>query len=124
MTLVADTTEGVHDMTTPACDRFRYAQLGAPGHANCADNLTAALSDLGIEPPDGLPDPFNLFQNSLIGETGAIRFEPSTATAGTFVELRAERDLTVVLSACPMDIIPISGGQAREVLGQVRPGGS
>jgi uncharacterized protein YcgI (DUF1989 family) len=30
VTLVSDTTKGVHDMTTPPCDGFRYAQLGAP----------------------------------------------------------------------------------------------
>ncbi len=121
VTLVSDTTKGVHDMTTPPCDGFRYAQLGAPGHANCADNLAAALTDLGFEVPSGLPDPFNLFQNSPISGTGRITFEPSTAVAGTYVELQAERDLQVVLSACPMDVIPISGGQPREVVAQVRP---
>lgn len=123
VTIVADTTEGIHDMTMPSCDRFRYAQLGAPDHANCADNLVAALADLGHHAPDAIPDPFNLFQNSPVSGSGAITFEPSTAGPGSYVELRAERDLAVVLSACPMDIMPINGGRPREVLVQVLSGG-
>lgn len=120
VTIVADTSGGVHDMTMPPCDRFRYAQLGAPEHANCADNLVQALADLGHEAPSALPDPFNLFQNSPVDGSGAITFQASPAAAGTYVELRAERDLSVVLSVCPMDIMPINGGNPREVVAQVR----
>jgi len=120
VTLVADTSGGVHDITMPPCDRYRYAQLGAPDHANCVDNLVRALSELGHDAPI-VPDPFNLFQNSPVSGSGDITFEASTAGAGSFVELRAERDLTVVLSACPMDLMPINGGRPREVLVQVGP---
>jgi len=37
LTLVADTSPGVHDMLIAAYDPERYRMLGAPGHASCAD---------------------------------------------------------------------------------------
>lgn len=123
VTLVTDTTGGTHDMTMPPCDPFRYAQLGAPDHASCTGNLAEVLRKLGrpAEPP--YPDPLNLFQNSPVHPDGTITFEPSTAGAGGYVELRAERDLVAILSACPMDVMPINGGKPKDVLAQVmRPG--
>ena len=47
MTLVEDTSPGVHDTLVPACDPARYVQLGAPGHASCAANFASALAGLG-----------------------------------------------------------------------------
>jgi len=35
LTLVADTSPGVHDMLIAACDPERYRMLGVPGHACC-----------------------------------------------------------------------------------------
>ena len=46
LTLVADTSGGVHDTLLAACDRERYELLGASEpHDNCTDNLHAALAD-------------------------------------------------------------------------------
>src|SRR5919206_2140229 len=40
LTLVEDTSGGVHDTLLAACDRYRYELLGATGpHDNCTDNL-------------------------------------------------------------------------------------
>lgn len=52
LTIVEDTTSGVHDTLIAACDRFRYHELGVVGalegtHRNCADNLIEGLSSLG-----------------------------------------------------------------------------
>lgn len=121
VTLAADTTGGTHDMTMPPCDPYRYAQLGAPDHASCTGNLAAALRQLGRAADPPYPDPLNLFQNSPVHPDGGITFEPSTAVAGGYVELRAERALIAVLSACPMDVMPINGGTPKDVLAQVLP---
>ena len=44
LTLVEDTSPGVHDTIIAACDRWRYGLLGVEGyHDNCADNLTHGL---------------------------------------------------------------------------------
>ena len=64
LTLLEDTTPGVHDTLVAACDRWRYEQLGCAGyHDNCEDNLWNALAELGFTPPT-TPAPFNLFMNT------------------------------------------------------------
>jgi uncharacterized protein YcgI (DUF1989 family) len=123
VTLVADTTGGTHDMTMPPCDAYRYAQLGTPDHTSCAGNLASVLRQLGRRADPPFPDPLNLFQNSPVHTDGSITFEPSTAIAGGYVELRAERALVAILSACPMDVMPINGGEPKDVLAQVMPPG-
>ncbi|KAF2437969.1 hypothetical protein P171DRAFT_424963 [Karstenula rhodostoma CBS 690.94] len=45
--LVEDTSPGVHDTLSPACDRWLYARLGIKSHhASCFDNYWDALSRL------------------------------------------------------------------------------
>ena len=110
LTLVEDTTPGIHDMLLAACDRYRYELLGcSEHHDNCADNLVAALKELGIVPPER-PCPFNVFQNTPVDAVSSeIRFLPSVAKPGEYVRLRAEMDLVIAFSACPQDMTPVNG---------------
>jgi uncharacterized protein len=113
--MLEDTSPGVHDTLIAACDRERYRLLGAPGyHANCADNFRRALSLRGIQ-PGHVPAPLNLFMNIAWREDGGLDFLASPARAGDYVTLQAATDVTVVLSACPMDLNPINAGGPREV---------
>ena len=116
LTLVEDTSGGIHDTMIAACDRYRYAFLGVEGHHdNCADNLIAALADLGMASPH-VPSPLNLFMNIPWTGQGGLRFAaPPKPVPGSYVVLRAEMDLTVAFSACPQDILPINGVAGRPV---------
>jgi uncharacterized protein len=108
MTLVEDTSPGVHDMLFPACDPARYELLGHEGHHdNCRENFHAALAELGLERP-AVPSPLNLFMN-VSSDGGKLALLPSVTSPGDHVVLRAERDVVVVLSTCPQDIVPING---------------
>ena len=50
LTLIEDTSGGVHDTLIAACDRYRYAFLGVEGHHdNCTDNLFAGLAEFGVD---------------------------------------------------------------------------
>jgi uncharacterized protein len=109
LTLVEDTSGGVHDTLLAACDTHRYRMLGARGyHRNCTDNLAEALNDLGLAPPE-TPSPLNLFQNSSIKPDGELVIEPPVAPPGSHVTLRAEMDVVIVFSACPQDMVPTNG---------------
>jgi uncharacterized protein YcgI (DUF1989 family) len=109
LTLVEDTSGGVHDTLLAACDVHRYRMLGAVGyHRNCTDNLAEALQALGLSPP-GTPSPLNLFQNSSIKPGGELVIEPPVAPPGVHVTLRAGMDLVIVFSACPQDMAPTNG---------------
>jgi uncharacterized protein len=108
VTMVSDTSPGVHDTLIPCCDAVRYAQLGHPGHDNCADNMREALRALGFEPPEP-PAPFNLFMNIPVAPDGALSAEAPVALPGDEVVFRAETPLVAVFSACPHDILPVNG---------------
>lgn len=105
----ADTSPGVHDTLIAACDRWRYGLLGHEGyHDNCADNLTAALSELGLQETH-TPSPLNLFMNIPWRTDGMLSFDPPVSKPGDYVILHAESDCVVAMSACPQDILPING---------------
>lgn len=109
ITLVEDTSGGVHDTLLAACDVHRYRMLGAAGyHRNCTDNLAEALRELGLAAPE-TPSPLNLFQNSAIKPDGELVIEPPVAPPGSHVTLRAEMDAVIVFSACPQDMAPTNG---------------
>lgn len=109
MTFLTDTSPGVHDTVVAACDVYRYRQLGAAHyHDNCTDNLRMALLAIGLRAPE-IPAPFNIWMNTPVGEGGAISWLPPASREGDRVSFRADRDLVVVMSACPQDMVPING---------------
>lgn len=109
LTLVEDTSGGIHDTLLAACDRYRYELLGCEGyHDNCTDNLAAALAELGLSPPE-TPSPWNLFMNIPVGADGSVGFEPPVSRPGDHLILRAEMDCVIAFSACPQDMVPING---------------
>jgi uncharacterized protein YcgI (DUF1989 family) len=109
LSLVEDTSPGIHDTLIAACDRYRYELLGCTAyHDNCTDNLAAALAELGLTPPE-TPSPWNLFMNIPLQADGSLSFEPPVCKMGDYVLLRAEMDCIMAFSACPQDIVPING---------------
>lgn len=114
LTLLEDTSPGIHDTIIAACDRYRYQLLGVEGHHdNCTDNLFAAMNDLGLSIPS-VPCPLNLWMNIPIQRDHSIEFRPTVSKPGDFVVVRAEIGLVVVFSACPQDILPINGAMPVE----------
>ena len=115
LTVIADTSPGVHDTLMASCDPERYRQLGFDGrHDNCRDNFAAALAGLGLAPPP-LPAPLNLFMNVPWEPDGSLRFEPPSSRPGDLIRFRAEADLIVIMSACPQDLTPVNGAAQRPV---------
>ncbi|HET7409948.1 MAG TPA: urea carboxylase-associated family protein [Paracoccaceae bacterium] len=120
--LEEDSFPGTHDTIVACCDRWLYRHYGAAeGHANCHDNFTGALAGIGIE-PRRVPNPVNLWMNVPV-EGNAVSIAPPLSRPGDHVLLRALMDLAVVLSACPMDMVPINGPEmiVRDVHATVLP---
>jgi uncharacterized protein YcgI (DUF1989 family) len=109
LTLVEDTSGGIHDTLLAACDRYRYEQFGVKGHHDsCTDNLADGMAALGLKAPE-TPSPLNLFMNIPVAPDYRVTLEPPVSTPGSYVTLRAEMDLVIAFSACPMDLLPING---------------
>jgi hypothetical protein len=76
ITLVEDSSPGVHDTLIAACDRYRYEQLGCTTyHENCSDNLAAALAEIGLAALV-TPSPRNLFMNISVIDGRRLEFRP------------------------------------------------
>jgi uncharacterized protein YcgI (DUF1989 family) len=122
LTVVADTfAEGRHDLQKGMCSRKRFEMVAKgsarrdfvggvdpnpkdtkdiPGHG-CWENLSAALKDWNIEPED-IPSPFNIFQSMEIDpDSGKMLDTFIRPKDGAYVDLKAEMDSLVALSACP-----------------------
>ncbi|HUN47050.1 MAG TPA: urea carboxylase-associated family protein [Stellaceae bacterium] len=111
LTVIEDTSPGIHDTLLCACNRYIYEEQGCRDyHRNCADNLHEALAEMGLKVPF-TPGPLNLFMNIPVNPDHSISRLPPVSRAGDHVRLKAAMDLVVVFSACPQDMSPINGAQ-------------
>jgi len=102
LTIVADDV-GRHDFLYASCSIEMYRmQYGVTGyHANCSDNLRAALRELGIEPDSVPTTAFNFFMNVEVQPDGRLKILPPKCRKGDSMVLRAEMDLAIAVTACP-----------------------
>ncbi|CAD0014046.1 unnamed protein product [Aureobasidium pullulans] len=114
LTLVEDTSSGVHDTLIPACDPQRYKALQIEDweqHGSCAENLVLALKELndraGLKGPKGVGA-------SVTVNSGDLSFEAPKCKEGDYVRFKAERDVVVIMSACPNDVQQINKGQSKD----------
>jgi uncharacterized protein len=113
LTILADTSPGIHDTLHAACSAESNVFYGAPAEdPNCQDNLKGVMAERGLA-LDSIPCPWNLFEHAVVQADGSLLDEPSAAAAGDYVELRAEMDLVLVCSACPSSVGDISQGEPR-----------
>jgi len=103
-TIVRDDV-GRHDFLLTPCSRETFAIIyDHPGeHPSCLDNLAGALAAHGIL-PDQIPTTFNIFMNVDIDPAGRTAVRPPRSKAGDCIELRAEMDLIVGLTACSAEL--------------------
>jgi uncharacterized protein YcgI (DUF1989 family) len=114
LTLIEDTSPGVHDTLFPCCDAARYRQLRVHGyHRNCADNWREALAGMGLLPPQDVPTALNLFMNVPVAADGTFKILPPVSRPGDQVTFRAEMNCVIALSACPVDMLPLNGPDCR-----------
>ncbi len=128
MTIVKDTYQGTHDMEKGMCSTSFYKKWGdkifaiygatwkklgrkrgaAPKHG-CWENLAGALKPWKI-PKEDIPSPLNIFQTMVINaKTGTMRYAMTRPKPGTHMDLRAEMDCLVGISACP------EGGRGKDL---------
>lgn len=126
MFTILDDKVGKHDFLFAPCspEMFHRTYGIAKPHPNCLDNLAAGLSPFGI-PSSRIPVAFNVFMNAGILPDGRITISPPLSTAGDFIDLKAEMDLVIGVSACsawkcnnyqntPIDVIVFSGEKPGE----------
>jgi uncharacterized protein len=123
MFTVLNYREGIFWLTPGRCNSYLYSQqYGISGyHKSCHDILKDCLKEYGIEEWN-LPDVLNLFMKAVFTSDGTYSFEPSPVVQGDSIDLRAEMDCLVAVSACPDDIGPYNGKGPKPLKIQIRDG--
>jgi urea carboxylase-associated protein 1 len=112
MTIVADTC-GRHDTLGGACaaesNQVRYALDKKYMHA-CRDTflLVAACCTKDLSKRD-ITANVNFFMNVPVTPQGKLTFEDGVSGPGRYVEMKAERDVRVLISNCPQLNNPCNG---------------
>ncbi len=112
MTIVADTC-GRHDTLGGACaaesNQVRYAIDKKYMHA-CRDTflLVAACCTRELSKKD-ITANVNFFMNVPVTPEGKLTFEDGVSGPGRYVEMRADRDVRVLISNCPQLNNPCNG---------------
>ncbi len=116
LTIVADTC-GRHDTLGGACsaesNTVRYA-IEKRHMQSCRDNFLLALTHWGAKyhrdiGKRDLASNINFFMNVPVTPQGKLTFADGISAAGRYVEMRAEMDVTVLISNCPQLNNPCNG---------------
>ena len=119
MTITEDTV-GVHDLLLASCNRRLYTEyFRVDPRDGCFELLVRALAPHGVS-ADLVPDPFNLFTNTAVEEDRKMVIRAPASRPGDHVDLRADMDLLVGLTACPEDITVCNGRNCTAIGAEVR----
>ena len=104
LTITSDTV-GRHDFLYTPCSQetFDILYKTQGHHPSCLENLATNLQPFGIG-PDQIPTTFNIFMNVEMSPEGGLRVKPPLSKAGDRIELHAEMDLIVGLTACSAEM--------------------
>jgi uncharacterized protein YcgI (DUF1989 family) len=104
LTITADTV-GRHDFLYTPCSQetFDILYKATGHHPSCFENLCVRLRPYGIE-PDQIPTTFNIFMNVEVAASGELSVLPPLSRPGDFIEMRAETDLVMGLTACSAEL--------------------
>ncbi len=96
---------GRHDFLLTPCspETFKIIYNNHAHHPSCFQNLLEHLAPFGIA-PDRIPTTFNVFMNVQIAPDGELTIAPPTSKAGDYIDLRAEMDLIVGVTACSAEM--------------------
>ena len=113
-TIVEDTV-GVHDIVFSPCHSWIYEHMFEVGRRNgCFENLAAAVESFGIS-ADELPGPFNIFMNTGIKDDGALFVSATPSCQGDYLDMRAQMDCLVAVSACADDVTDCNLGECTRI---------
>ena len=102
MTVIRDPV-GVHNILGTRCSGVVYRKkYGIEGYKGCQELLSEAIAAFGLTSYD-THDAFSIFMNKKIGEDGRMIILPPTVKTSESIDLLAEMDLLIAISACPSE---------------------
>lgn len=106
---VESDTVGWHDTIAGCCSsEANYLRYGVKDTPSCRTNFIKALGDHGLGPRD-IPANVNFFAYVPVRNDGLAEFVEGMSEPGDFVDVRALKDVLVVISNCPQVFNPCNG---------------
>lgn len=114
ITVVRDPV-GVHSILGTRCSSFIYRDLfGIEGYNGCQELLSQVIAPYGLT-PDDTHDDFAIFMNRRIGDDGKLITLLPTVKTGDCIDLLAEMDLLIAMTACPSEKNPTNNYVAKSI---------
>jgi uncharacterized protein len=113
---IPEDTSGSHDLicgcSNAASNQAKYGEgpynkYGESDYNNSRNNFLKALGKRGLTRKDLMPN-INLFSRVTVSPTGDLAYRIGSEKPGSFIDLRAEMNVLVVLSNCPHVLHPDS----------------
>ncbi len=96
--------DGIFWLSPGRCRKASYElEHGIKGHKNCQDILAELIRPYGMTAYD-VPEVLNIFMNASFQEDGTFEHTASPIGKGDYIDLLAEMDCLVGVSACPDDL--------------------
>ena len=103
---ITDDTSGCHDLicgcSNAASNEKKY---GPELHNNSRNNFLKALGKKGLTRKDLMPN-LNLFSRVMVSPDGELSYSETSEKPGSFIDLRAEMNIFIVVSNCPHVLHP------------------
>lgn len=105
MFTILDDKVGRHDFLLTPCSQemFEILYQHQGYHPSCFGNLVESLKPFGIQAHQ-IPTTFNVFMNVMIAPSGELRIGPPLSRPNDFIDMRAEIDLVVGVTACSAEL--------------------
>lgn len=103
LTIVGDTVRTNYLPGAICSDEANFFRYGVRGSLNCRDNLAAAVGPWGVTKQQ-VQGALGAFLNLKYWPDGRTDILEPISKPGDYVELRAEMDLLVAVSACPQEL--------------------
>ena len=97
---------GRHDFLLTPCSQETFNLLYPDVdryHRSCFENLCKAFAPYGVEPAH-IGTTFNVFMNVVVSQQGHLEMGPPLSKPGDYLELHAEMDIIVGLTACSAEM--------------------
>ncbi len=112
---ITEDISGCHDLICGCSNAASNAKkYGSDNYNNSRNNFLKALGKRGLTRKDLMPN-LNLFSRIMVSPDGDLSYDTASQKPGSFIDLRAEMNVLIVVSNCPHVLYPSTEYQPQPI---------
>jgi uncharacterized protein len=112
---ITEDTSACHDLICGCSNAASNAKkYGSGNYNNSRNNFLKALGKRGLTRKDLMPN-LNLFSRIMVSPDGDLSYDTASQKPGSFIDLRAEMNVLIVVSNCPHVLHPSTEYQPQPI---------